>query len=81
VTGVHGVHVVPGDAGDRLALGQRLGQLDLDRVDAGDVVDDHADLAAVVGHRSGPLRVGEGGRVGEERRGAGFQAFGEGLPA
>ena len=31
------------DAGDRLAAGDGLRQLDLDRVDAGDVMHDHAD--------------------------------------
>ena len=51
VPGVHLVDVIHGHAGHRLAAGQRLRQLDLQRVDAGDVMDDDADRAPVVRDR------------------------------
>ena len=57
--------VVHRHARDRLATGQCLCQLNLDRVDARDVMHDDADLTAVLGNAGLPLRVGEGAR---ERR-------------
>src|SRR5437773_10655507 len=69
VFGVHLVDGVPRDAGNRLSCGQCLRQLDLERVDARHVVNDHADWPAVLGQSSFPFRrtqrLGKGGqRIG-----------------
>ena len=66
VRGVHLVDVVHRHAGDRRALGQRLCELDLDRVHACDVMHDNPDLAPILEERGLPLLVGEGvGRRGQ----------------
>ena len=81
VPGVHLVDVVHGHARHRLAAGQRLRQLDLQRVDAGDVMHDDADLAPVPGDAGLPLRVGEGAREGGQRAGPLLEAIGKGVGA
>ena len=53
-----------------LPAGKRLRQLDLQRVDAGDVMHDDADRAAVSGDAGLPLGVGERAREGGERAGS-----------
>ena len=69
--------VIHRHAGDRLAAGERLRQLDLERVDARDVMYDDADLAAIPENASVPLRVGEG--IGERRQCGGslFETIGK----
>jgi hypothetical protein len=60
--GMPGIHVVDGihrDAGDGLAFGQLLRQLNLQRVDAGDVMNDDSDGAAIPWQRGAPLRIGK----------------------
>jgi len=64
VPGIHVVNLVPRHARDRMTAGERLRQLDLERVDAGDVMHDHADLAAVLRQTGVPLRVRKGVREG-----------------
>lgn len=58
------------------AGGKFLGEMDFDGIYADDVVDADADLAAILGSRGLPLRVGEGGGEGGCN---GFQAGGEGF--
>ena len=57
--GVDVVDGVPGHPGDRLPLGQTEGELDLERIHRGDMVDDHADRAAVARQARAPFGVGE----------------------
>ena len=66
---------------DRLAAGQHLRQLDLQRIHARDVMHDHADLAPVLRERGLPLGVGERARDGGERAGALLETIGEGVRA
>ena len=81
VARVHGVDACPGDAGDRLSGGEHAGELDLHRVDAGDVVHDHPDAASVAGQPGRPLLVGQGRGVPGERGGTLFESRGQRLGA
>ena len=77
VFGVQCMDVVHRQTGERLAAGDRLRDVDLDRVDEGDVMDDDAHRAPV-GHAAGfPLRVGQGGGEGGERPRALFETVGQ----
>ena len=78
---VHGVDVVHGHARDRLAVGDRLRQLNFDRVNAGDVMHDDADRAAVMRRPGSPLVVREAGGEGDEGTSALFEAIGQGVGA
>ena len=78
MSGIQLVDRIPGHARYRLAAGQRLGQLNLQRVHAGNVMDDDTDLAAVLGNTGLPLGVGEGGGQGGQRLGSLFEAIGKG---
>jgi hypothetical protein len=57
--GIHRVDVVHRDAADRLAGRKRLGQLNLDRVNARNVIDDDPDGPAIPWDARLPLRLGE----------------------
>ena len=81
MVGVDVVHRLPGDAGDRLARGDGLGELDLERIHGGDVMDDDADRPPVAGHADPPLGVGEGGGQVGQVGGPLFEAVGEGVGA
>jgi hypothetical protein len=76
---VHRVDVVHRDARDRLAVRQRLCELDFDRIHAGDMVDDDADRAAVARDDRGPLVGGQRAGQRRERPGAALQAIGQRL--
>ena len=76
---VHLVDSAPGHARHRLSCGDRLRDLNLQRVHAGDVVHDDADLASVPGHACLPLGIGEATGKRCERGGALLKAFGEGV--
>jgi hypothetical protein len=69
--------IVHDDAGDRLAAGDGLRQLNLDGVDARNVVNDYADAAAVMQHAHLPLGVGESGGEDSEGAGAFFETIGQ----
>jgi len=77
--GVHLMNRVPCDAGDRLSGGQRLRQLDLERVYARHVMHDDADEAAVLRHRSLPFLRAERLDKGSESICSLLNASGEGL--
>ena len=81
VTGIHFVNDVPGHSLDRLALGKRLRQLDLQRVHRGDVMHDNSNLAAVAGDACLPLGVRERGCEINKRARSLFEAFGQRLRA
>jgi hypothetical protein len=55
VFGVHLVDTGPGHSFDGLALGELLGEADLDRIHRADVMHHHADLAVVMGDARLPL--------------------------
>ena len=57
VRGIDLVHLFRRDAHNRLASGEYLRQLNLQRIHAGDVMDDDSNLAAVSGKTCLPLRV------------------------
>ncbi len=76
--GVHLVDVVGRHACNGLALGERLGQLDLYRVDTRDVMHDHADCPPILRHAGLPLRVRETARERDQRAGALLEPVGEG---
>src|SRR4030095_12912372 len=63
----------------RLAFGKQLCQLDFERVHAGDMMHDDADLAPVLGEMGLPLGVGEGAREGGKRAGSLLEAIGKGV--
>jgi len=69
--------VVHDDAGDRLAAGDGLRQLNLDGVHARDMVNDHADAATVMRHAHLPLGVGESCGEDSEGSGAFFETIGQ----
>ena len=73
---VHSVDRIPRYRRDGSTGGKFLGEMDFDGIYAGDVMYDDADLAAILGSRGLPLRVGEGGGEGGC---TGFQAGGEGF--
>ena len=75
--GIHGVDVIASYALDRFAGRDRLCQLDLDRIDRGDVVNDDADLAAIVRDWRLPLRGCKRACEVRERRGAILEAIGK----
>src|SRR5579862_5708832 len=76
---IHRVDGVPGNPSDWSAGGKQLSEVDLDRVDAGNMVHHHADLPAVVGKTCLPLRVGKRGSECGEGFCAGFETRGEGF--
>jgi hypothetical protein len=66
---IQGVDVIPTDALDGVAPGQGLGQLHLEGVHAGDMMDDDAHRAPVMGDLQLPLGlVQRRGVLGERRR-------------
>jgi hypothetical protein len=71
--------VVHDNAGHGLSTGEDLRQLDFNRVDAADVMDDDADRAAVVWHWHPPFGVGESSGERFERASALLEAIGERL--
>ena len=77
VVAVHRVDGVPSHAADGLAGGQHLREVDLDRVDAGNVMHHDADLASVVGNARLPFRLGKRGRKCGECGCACFEPGGE----
>src|SRR5258705_3113242 len=77
VPGIHCVDVVASYALDRLSGRDLLRQLDLDRIDGGDVVNDDADFAAIVRDWRFPFRgCKRAGEIGE-RRGPVLEAIGK----
>ena len=69
VPGIDLVDCIPRHAHHRLAPGERLCQLDLERVHRRDVMHDHADLAPVLRNTGLTLRVREGaGEAGKIAR-------------
>ena len=72
---VHSVDRIPRYRREGSTGGEFLGEMDFNGIYAGDVMYDDADLAAILGSRGLPLRVGEGGGEGGC---TGFQAGGEG---
>ena len=81
VRGIQLVDGIPGHSRYGVPLGQRLGELDLERVHGGDVVHHHADLAPVLRDTGLPLGIGEGLRECGERAGTLLEANGEGVRA
>ncbi len=79
VFGVHCMDVVHDNAGHGLSTGKDLCQLDFNRVDAADVMDDDADRAAVVWHWHPPFGVGESSGERFECANASLEAIGERL--
>ena len=79
VPGIHLMDVVHGHARHWCAGGNGLRQLNLHRVNAGDVVNDDADGAAVMGQGGLPLGVGEGAGKGGERVCALLETIGQGM--
>jgi len=77
VTGVHVVDHLVRDAGYRLTGRDRLRQLDLDRIDARDMVHDDADSAPVVWDWRIPLGFGEIVRQGSKGASALFETIGK----
>src|SRR6266566_9512701 len=82
VPGIDLVYCIPRHARHRLAPGERLCQLDLERVHRRDVMHDHADLAPVLRNTGLTLRVrqgtGEGGKGARpvlEANGKGFSPY------
>ena len=63
----------------RLAFGKRLRQLDLDRVDARDVMHDHAECPPVFGHAGVPFLVGQADRESDQGASALLETIGERL--
>ena len=74
---IDGVHGVPSDAGDRLAGSHQLRQVQLNRVDAGDVMHYDADLSSVMGNARLPLGLGKGGRECGQCRCSSFETGSE----
>ena len=81
VGGVHRVHVVHVTPAPACRATTICASVNLERVHAGDVVHDDADLAAVMGDARLPLRVGEAGREGRQRLRALLEPVGQGLRA
>ena len=77
MVGIHLMNSVPGDAGNRLARGQRLRQLDLEWIDARDVMHDDADGTAVLRYRSLPFRWAQRSDESGESIGSLFDAIGK----
>jgi hypothetical protein len=71
VVAIHCVNGVPGHAGDRLARGKQAGQVDLDGIDACNVLHDYANLASVPGEACLPLCLGQCVRKGSVANGRG----------
>ncbi len=71
------VHVGPGHTRHRVPGGQRLRQLNLQRIHGSDVMDHHADLAPIARDAGLPLGVGEAAREGSQCEGSLFQAIGQ----
>jgi hypothetical protein len=69
--------VVHDDAGHRFSTGEDLCQLDFNGVDAGHVMHDDADTAAIVWYWRSPFVIGEGRGEGRESAGAGFETIGQ----
>src|SRR5262249_13915973 len=78
VLGVDRVHIIPGDVVDDTTGRELLRQPDLERVHAGHVVNDDADLAAVLGYRRLPFGVAEAFREREQSGGSLLEHRGEG---
>lgn len=78
---VHLGHIGPGNAADRFPLRERLGQLDLERIDTGDVMCQNADGAAVGQHPVFPLCLAQSLREGGQCIGPLFDSLGEGVGA
>ena len=81
VSGIDVVHDIPGDADDRLPGGERLRQLDFQRVHAGHVMDHYPDRAAITRNRGLPLPFRQSVREGFERAGTLLEPLGQGLRA
>jgi hypothetical protein len=76
---VHSVDDLRRHALDRLTTGERLGQLDLERVNAGDVMDDHADLTPIPGNGCLPLALRESVRKRRQCASSLFEAIRQGV--
>jgi hypothetical protein len=59
VVAVHRVDGIPGHAGDCLAGREQTRKLDLNRIDAGDVMHHHSNPAAILGKGRLPFGLGE----------------------
>ena len=79
VPGIHRVDGVRGHAYHRLAFGKGLRQLDLHRVDARDVMHDHANVRPSLGMRDLPFRVREAACESDQGASALFETVGEGV--
>src|SRR5262249_3512213 len=74
VNGIHLVDGIPGHA-HRIAFDDRMGQLDLQRVDGSHMMHDDTDLASVLGNTGLPLRVREFVYEVGKRAGPPFEAI------
>jgi hypothetical protein len=81
VSRIHLVHGVPCDSFNGRAAGQGLGQLNLQRVDTGDVMDDDAHRPTVFRDRQAPLGFRQGSCVPGESRRSFFDPDCEGISA
>jgi hypothetical protein len=79
VPGIHLVDLIHGHARHRPSSGNRLRQLDLERIHACDVMHGDADLASVFRHTCLPLGVRKGARESGQGGGPLLESIGKGI--